>query len=188
MALFLVENTSATAVTKTEKLVVAAETAADAREFAASHFNGDASWADATATALTEETLDAANSMVGYVWTISITGGTQTEDPIEVQHVGAGSDDLDAVAAALVILLNAHAEIANAAYVAPDLTVSGVADGMGDATLILKVQPPSGNTQTDLSAMFVGAGGFTHEGIAAAVLEVALVADTQAKPEVVAEA
>lgn len=191
MGLFLVVNSPSTAVKATKQLVVVAEAAADARVFAASHFNGDSSWADATVTALTEETLDAASSMVGWSFNLVITGGaaqTPADDPVSVTHVGAGTDDLDDVAAALVILLNATTDIANASYSAPDLTCASIADGIGDATLIMTVTPPSGDTKYDLSALLTGAGGITHEGIAAAVVEIALVADTEAKPEVVVEA
>lgn len=184
MALILLQNNGAKSVRATKNLIVAAETAADARVFAATHFNGDSSWADAAATTLTEETLDANASMLGYVWTITITGGTQTEDPITVSTTGTGTDDLDAIAADLVTALNAHAEIANAAYAAPNLTLASIADGMGDATVIVTVNPPSGNTNADVSFLY---GTITHEGIAAAALVVALVADTEIKPEVLAE-
>lgn len=184
MALFLLQNLAAISVRATKNLIVAAETAADARIFAATHFNGDSSWADSTATALSEETLDASASMLGYVWKIVISGGTQTEDPIVVTTTGTGTDDLDAIAADLVTALNAHAEIANAAYAAPNLTIAGVADGMGDASVFITVNPPSGNTNADVSFLY---GTITHEGIAAAALAVALVADTETKPEVLAE-
>lgn len=183
MALFLVKNTSAPNVHQSNALVVAAETAADARVFAASHFNGDASWTDATVVALTEETLDASASQLGYVWQIIVTGAAgQTADPIVVSVTGTGTDDLDAIAALLVTALNAT-EIDGAAYAAPNLTVAATpTDDFGDATVIVKVTPPSGNTNADLESIFVV--GITHEGAAAAALTVELPADTEAKPEV----
>jgi hypothetical protein len=185
MALYLLQNQGQAKTAKDARnLVVSAETLADARVFAASHFDNDSSWSDAVATTLAGETLDAASSMVGYVWKVVITGGTQTEDPIVITTTGSGVEDLDGLAAAIVVNCNAHAEIANAAYVAPDLTLAGIADGMGDASVYITVTPPSGNTTANLPFLF---GAITHEGIAAAVLEVALVADTEAKPEVLAE-
>lgn len=189
MGLFLVKNSEATNVHKTKQLIVAAEAAADAKVVAASHFSGDASWASATTTAIAEETLDAASSMVGYVFTLTIfDGGAQTpaDDPLTVTYTGLGTDDLDDVAAALVILLNATTDIANAAYSAPDLTLASIADGIGDATVHFVVTPPSGDTSYDISSLLYAT--ITHEGIAAAVLEIALVADTEAHPEVITEA
>ena len=187
MGIYLLKNDAGKNITKTKQLVVQAEAAADAKVFAASHFNGDASWADAVATTLTASTLDAASSMVGWVWTLTIyDGAAQTVDPLTVTYTGAGTDDLDDVAAALVILLNATADIANAAYAAPNLTLSSIADGIGDATVKINVTPPSGDTNFDLSTLLYAS--ITDEGIAAAALVIALVADTEALPAVLAEA
>lgn len=189
MAIYLLQNLAAKTVKSTRQLIVAAESAADAKVFAASHFNGDGSWADATATALAASTLDADASMLGYTFKLTVQGGAaQTVDPLTVSTVGAGTDDLDAIAADLVTALNATADIANAAYAAPNLTLSSIADDIGDATVTFEVYPPSGNTLTNLSALFTGAGGITHEGIAGAALVLALVADTETLPEVLAEA
>lgn len=188
MGIYLLQNTAARSVKSTRQLLVQAETEADAKVMAASHFNGDGSWANATATALTASTLDADASLLGWTFKIVVTGAAgQTVDPIVASTVGAGTDDLDAVAADLVTALNAT-EIDNAAYAAPNLTVSSIADGIGDATVVLEVYPPSGNTTANLAALFTGAGGITHEGIAGAALVIALVADTEATPVVLAEA
>ena len=186
MAIYLLENLTAKTVKTTNRLIVGANNAADAKTFAVSHFNGDSSWADATATAIATSTLDASASMLGWVWKISIAGGAaQTVDPIDVTYTGAGTDDLDDVAAELVTLLNAT-EIDNAAYAAPNLTLSSIADDIGDAEVVVKVTPPSGNTKTDLNALFVAS--ITDGGIAGAALVVALVADTEILPAVLAEA
>jgi len=188
MGIFLLQNNAAKTVKATKNLVVAAETAADAKVFAASHFNGDGSWADATATTVAAGTLGDAASMLGYTFKLTIRGGAaQTVDPITVSAVGTGTDNLGAIAALLVIALNATADIANAAYAAPNLTLSSIADGIGDATVTFNVFPPGGNTLTDLSALFTGAGGITDGGIAGAALVLALVADTGALPKVLAE-
>lgn len=190
MSLYLLQNDAAKTVRGTKSLVVAAESAADAKVFAASHFNGDSSWADATATALTEETLDADGALTGYTFKIQISGAAGlTSDPVEVSVTGDSDDDLDDVAGKLVTALNGLTDIGNAAYSAPNLTVAAgsAADDLGDGTVRFYVYPPSGDTLTDLSALFTGAGGITHEGVAADDLAIALVADTEAKPEVVKE-
>lgn len=188
MAIYLLKNADAKSAYKTNQLVVAAETAADAKVFAATHFGGtDSSWADSTATALAETTLDASASMLGYVWTIVISGAAgQTVNPIEVTTTGTGTDDLDAIAADLVTALNAETDIANAAYAAPNLTLSSIADGIGDGTVTVIVHPPSGDTNANLASLFTGT--ITDGGIAGAALVVALVADTEITPTVLAEA
>lgn len=192
MALFLVKQPdSVPTVHKTKRLVVQAESAADARIVAAAYFNGDASWADATATAITASTLDDNASMLGYTFTITVTGAAgQTVDPLTVSTVGEGTDDLDAIAADLVTALNATADIANAAYSAPNLTVAtgSGGDDLGDGTIVFTVTPPSGDTKYDLSALFVGAGGITDGGVSTDALAIALVADTESTPKVLIEA
>lgn len=187
MALYLLKNVSPSARTS-KQLVVQAATAADAKVMAASHFNGDdGSWADATATVLTATTHDTAASWLGWTFNIQISGGAaQTVDPITATTVGAGSDDLDAIAADLVTALNAATDIANAAYSAPNLTLSSIADGIGDATVTLQVFPPSGDTSMNLGTLMYTA--ITDGGIAGAALVIALVADTEAMPLVLAEA
>jgi hypothetical protein len=191
MGIYLLQNSAARSVKSTRQLIVQAESAADAKVMAASHFNGDGSWADATATALTASTLDANASMLGWVFKIVVTGAAgQTVDPITATTTGAGTDDLDAIAADLVTALNANTDIANAAYSAPNLTVAtgSGGDDLGDATVVLEVYPPSGNTKVNLASLFIGAGGITHEGVATDALAIALVADTEATPSVLAEA
>lgn len=188
MAIYLLENLASPNVHQTRRLVVQAESAADAKVMAASYFDGDGSWADATATALTATTLDTAGSMTGWVWTIKITGAAgQSVDPIEVSVTGDSDDDLDDIAGKLVTALNAT-EIDNAAYAAPNLTVASGSGGddLGDAQVEVVVNPPSGNTIADLSSLLVAS--ITDEGLASAALTVALVADTEAAPKVLATA
>ncbi len=187
MALYLLKNLTAKTVKSANALIVSAESAALAKTFATAYFNGDSSWAGSTSVALTEGTLDDSASMLGYKWTISIRGAAaQSANPLlEAVVTGSGTDDLDALAAKLVTALNALPLIANAAYAAPNLTLSSIADGLGDATVTVKVTSPSGDTSVDLSSLFTGA--ITHEGIAAAALVVALKADTVAVPVVLAE-
>ena len=184
MAIYLCKNTAAPhkAIFKANALIVQAADAAGAKLVCADKFPGDAAWSDATVTALSETTLDANGACYGYTMKAIIRGGTQTEDPIILTATGVtATDDLDDLAALMVIAANAHAEIANAAYSAPDLTIAGIADGMGDATLEIEVYDGSGQG-VDLGSEFYTA--ITDGGIAGAVLEVALVADTVVQPKV----
>lgn len=188
MALYLLKNLTAKTVKGANALIVSAESEALAKTFAGAYFNGDSGWGGATAVALTEGTLDDNASMLGYTWKVSLRGAAaQTGDNafLEATVTGSGTDDLDAIAAKIVTALNALPLIANASYSAPNLTVSSIADGLGDATVIVKVYGPSGDTSVDLSSLFTGT--ITHEGVAAAALVVALKADTVAKPAVLAE-
>ena len=187
MGIFLVTNDEAKTVSGKRGLVVVAEAAADAQVFAASHFNSDSTWATSTTTALTEDTLDASAAMLGYTWRITITGPTITDGKQGVSATGTGTDDLDAVAALLVTALNGLADIAGAAYAAPNITVASGAGGddLGDHKVTVSVFPPSGNTNADLQSLFVAS--ITDEGASNAALTVALVADTEARPVVLAE-
>ena len=186
MAIYLLQNTAAKTVKTTRQLIVQASSEANAKIFAAAHFDGDGSWADATATTLTAGTLDDASTMTGYVWKLTIRGGAaQTVDPLTVTVTGAASADLDALAAQLVTALNATADIANAAYAAPNLTLSSIADNIGDATVTVEVYKDS-VSKANIAALYTGA--ITDGGIAGAALVLALVADTVATPAVLAEA
>lgn len=187
MAIFLVNNAAGKTAYKTKNLIVAAETAADAKAFAKSHFNGDAAWDDATTTAIAAGTLDDSAAMLGWRFVINVSGAAGLSAEAEVEVTGAGTDDLDAVAAKLVTALNATADIANAAYSAPNLTVAtgSGGDDLGDGTVIVKVFPPSGDTGVDLSGILVAS--ITDEGVSTDALTVALVADTETLPKVLAE-
>jgi hypothetical protein len=188
MAIYLLKNRAAKTAKNTRQLVVAAASLAHARVFAGAYFSGDGSWAEAEGTALASGTLDDASTMTGFIWKLTITGAAaQTGDnaTLTAQVTGAASADLDAVAAQLVTALNALPLIANAAYSAPNLTLSSIADGLGDATVNVEVYKDS-VSKTNLAALYTGA--ITHEGIAAAALVLALVADTVVTPAVLAEA
>ncbi|MCP4900885.1 MAG: hypothetical protein GY906_28290 [bacterium] len=187
MALFLVKNDAASSVYKTKQLVVAAEDAAAARLIAATYFDQDSSWASAiVSSALAEETLDAAGSMLGWRFDITIDE-TPTNGPESITYTGAAGEDLDAVMAEIVILLNAMDDVAGAAYVAPDLTVAvgSGGDDLGDQAVRIQIYHPD-SPSLDISAILVVA--ITDEGAAAADLAIEFKADTVAKPEVLEEA
>jgi hypothetical protein len=184
MAIYLCKNSakSATGVHIANVLIVQAADAAGAKLVCADKYPGDGAWSDASVTALSETTLDAAGACAGYTMKAIIRGGTQTEDPIVITATGGVTDDLDALAALMVLAANAHDEIDVAVYNAPDLTIADIGSGMGDASLEIEVYDGSGQG-VDLGGEFYTA--ITDEGIAGAVLEVALVADTVVQPKVI---
>jgi len=190
MALYLLVNNAAKTVKSTKKLIVQADTAANAKIFAAAYFDGDGSWADATATTITAGTLDDAGTMTGYVWKVTVRGAAAQTSPNQVLTAtvtGAASADMDAVAAQLVTALNALNLIANAAYNTSTglLTVASIADGLGDGTVTVEVYKDS-VSKYNLAALYTGA--IVHQGVAAAVLTIQLTLDTVATPAVLAEA
>lgn len=120
-------------------LLVEAVDATDAAALVAGHqlAQDDALWANATITAVGGGTdlspvvnPDSGNTNE-YVFTLVVSGahvGTYS-------HTAAAGEDLDAVMAALVVLLNADAAIAGAAWASPTLTLSDIADNIGDAVV-----------------------------------------------------
>lgn len=148
-------------------LLVEAVDATDAAALVAGHqlAQDDALWANATITAVgggtdlspvVNEDTGQTNS---YVFTLAVTGahvGTYT-------HTAAAGEDLDAVMAAMVILLNADAAIAGAAWASPTLTLSSVGDAIGDA-LVASTVSYGGTTIVSFS------GATVDGGIAGAVL------------------
>ena len=149
-------------------LLVEAVDATDAAALVAGHqlAQDDALLANATITAVGGGTElspvgnpDSGNTN-DYVFTLVVSGahvGTYT-------HTAAAGEDLDAVMAAMVILLNADAAIAGAAWASPTLTISSIGDNIGDAV----VTP----TVTYGGTTIVGFPGTTTDGgIAGATLE-----------------
>lgn len=149
-------------------LLVEAVDATDAAALVAGHqiAQDDALWANATITAWPPATdlSPVVNPDTGqtnsYVFTIVLTGthvGTYT-------HTAAAGEDLDAVMAAMVILLNADAGIAGAAWASPTLTIANIGDNIGDA--IVTSTASYGGTNV---VGFIGAK--TDGGIAGAALD-----------------
>jgi len=152
----------------TNVLLVEAVDATDAAALVAGHqiAQDDALWANATITELTVGTdlSPVVNPDTGqtnsYVFTLVVTGahvGTYT-------HTAVAGEDLDAVMAAMVILLNADAAIAGAAWASPTLTLSDIGDNIGDA-IVAPTVTYGGTTIVSFS------GATTDGGIAGATLE-----------------
>lgn len=151
-------------------MVVEAADATDAKAAAAMHYRNDASWENAIVTEVVAAAdmspqLDGEGKLVPFKLSIEILG-PDTNASFEYDAIAA--DSVDDMGDAMVILLNAHADITLAAYATPNLTLSGIADDIGDHTATVTL---SRNGST--IAGFVGA--VTDGGIAGAALAVALV-------------
>lgn len=166
---------------------VFAEDAAAARLAASSLFNNDqyttggadssiapyyaALWAGATVTEIV------AGDLEGAVLRVQVIGA----DPaIDYSVTGAAAATVDSIGALMVTALNGDAQIANAAYSAGNLlTVSDVADALGDLTL---------QVDFTLNGASLGAmvGAITDGGIAGAALTVQMATDAIALPNAVA--
>lgn len=160
-------------------VVVFAEDAAAARLAAPSAFNnqlGRAPYWDALFAGATVTENVARADLEGAIMRVTISAPT----PIDLSYTGIAADTVDDMAAAMVILLNADAQIANAAYDGGNLlTCASIADNIGDATVTCTMTL-EGSTLSG----FVGT--ITHEGIAGAALTVQLATDAVALPQAVA--
>lgn len=95
-----------------------------------------------------------------YIFTLSIAGD---DTNASFTYTAASGEDLDDVMAAMVILLNLHADITGAAWATPNLTLSDIGDDIGDHT-VTSVVSYGGTTIAGMD------GATTHEGIAGAAL------------------
>lgn len=158
-------------------MTVFAENAADAKSIAkAQHAGGDSdvAWDGATVTEMVE-----AVDLLDFVFNILIEDGATIVS--DNTHVGIASDEIDDLAAAMVILLNATAEIANASYnsstnILTVATGSG-GDDIGDHTITVTVKK---NGQ----AIAALVGAIVHEQTSTDVLTVQLGTDAVAMPRV----
>jgi len=177
MGIWIVTQASGpkTIINGVKNIVVEADDAATARSLAIGANAFDSTWSDSTA--LDADTQSAADYL-GYAYRVLVTSpaGAVVAD---VTHTGIASDDVDAVGAALVILLNATASIAAASYLSNVLTAAAVSDGLGDHTLTVTATPPGA-----FSTVPQLVGAIVDEGIAAAVLTAATPAPT-AIPKVI---
>jgi hypothetical protein len=182
-----IDPTAAPLVEGNLNAAVFAEDAAAARLAASSLFNNDqntvggggstvspyytALWAAATVTEIV------AGDLEGAILRVQVIGA----DPvIDYSVTGAAAATVDDIGALMVTALNGDAQIAGAAYSAGNLlTVSDIADALGDLTL---------QVDFTLNGESLGAfvGAITDGGIAAAVLTVQMAADVIAIPTAVA--
>lgn len=156
----------------TNVLIIEAQDATDAAALVQGHAlaQDDQLWANATITELTAaaDMSPVVNPDTGqtnrYVATITIAGGTVNAT---FAHTAVAGETLSDVMDAMVILLNADATIANAAWASPTLTISSIADGIGDHAVTSSFTYGG----VDIPSLF---GAITDEGIAGAVLEQAV--------------
>ena len=155
----------------TNVLIIEATDATDAAALVQGHqiAQDDQLWANSTVSELTTATdmSPVLNPDTGvtnsYVLNVDIAGPDTTAS--FTHPVVAGQTYAQAMAA-MVVLLNANADIAGAAFAADVLTVSDIADDIGDHTVTATFTYGGVNI-----ASFLGA--ITHEGIAGATLEIA---------------
>lgn len=164
------DQTGATFKNGHDVMTVFAEDGDDAKACAGGHFDGDSSgsWANATATEVIVGTdlspvTDSLGNVSTFVLKVTITG-EDTNEHFEYPCVSA--DSYADAFAAMVILLNTNADIANAAFAGDVLTVSGIADDIGDHTLTATFEYGGVAIPSFL-------GVVVHEAISAAVLSVA---------------
>lgn len=188
MALYLVTSDVGSAG-KTRKqggnaMLVSAADATDAQAIVNARFTGDSAWSDATYTAVADVTQATANGLVGWVFTVTIF----TTTPKVFTVTGdATTDTIDEVAAALVVLLNADADIAGAAYNSTTqvLTIAETTDGLGDKAVTVTAVPPVA-TYENAVAIPGMVGTIVDEGASGAALTVTFKADTYVVPRVIA--
>lgn len=78
-----------------------------------------------------------------FEFRISAPPGALDEDAIVVRYKGTvGDTTRDLLGANLAAALNAHPQIANAAFSSPTLTVAGAADGLGDRSFRMTHRAP----------------------------------------------
>jgi hypothetical protein len=151
-------------------MVVEAADAADAAQTAASHFGGDTSWANATVTEVAAAAdmspqVDGDGITVPFKLRIVITGADLNQT---FEYEAIAADDVNAIGDAIVLVLNADAAIAGAAYSTPNLTIAETTDTLGDHTATVEL-----SRNGAVIAGFVGA--ITDGGVDSAALSVALV-------------
>ena len=169
-----------------EGMLVSAINEATAKSIASRYFNGDGGWSGATATTIAEVVDTTDLMLVGWTFTIRIEGGAaQTVDPFETSYTAiATADSYAEIAAALVALLAANTDTAHAAFAAPTLTISSIADGIGDATVTITVTPPADEYEGAAKGVTGVLTVSHHEGIAAAALDADFAAAGSVRPTV----
>lgn len=151
-------------------MLVSAEDADEALVLALVHNTGpdEAAWTNATVSDFAGVDLSPVTNpqdlrVLEYVLDIAIAGA---DTNASFSYTAVAGDDYDAVFDAMVVLLNAHADIAGAAFAADLLTISDIGDDIGDH--IVTATFTYGGADID---SFLGA--VTDGGIEAAVLTIA---------------
>jgi len=162
-------------------VVVFASTSAIAKKMAAAHFDGVGDVFDSADVTATE--LIAATDWNGWTVKVIVGGGlgAGTDGATFTVLADGTTNTMDEIAAALVTLINAHADIAGAEYDAATntLTVAAIGDGIGDQQLTVEMIPPG--AYENVPGLH---GAIVDGGIAGAVLTVVLPLDAAVIPSV----
>jgi hypothetical protein len=160
-----------------DKFIVFAHDDADAKDIVKDQFSGDS---DALVSAATVTEVVAATELENFSLRVAIL---DSDPVVDVTVVGVDGATVDTIAALAVTALNALSSISAAAYNSTTqvLTVAGVADELGDKTLLVEFYGPNGRATI---AGFVGA--VVDGGAAEDELTVTLAADARVKPIVLA--
>lgn len=166
-----------------DAMVVFAANTTAAKEICAAKYPSDGlAWAnDSTVTGIT-----AASDFNGWALRVFIQSGLGAGGDESGEFIVTGdatNNTIDEVAALMVTALNAHADIAGAAYNATSntLTIAGTTDGLGDQTVEVSLTPPGGE-----SAVPSLIGTITDGGASGDALTVVLPADAAVIPVVLA--
>jgi len=133
----LTDPTGATLKNGFNVMCVFAEDGPDAIAAAGGQNDGDGAWSGATATEIAVGTdltpvVDAQGITRNFVLDILIAGPDTTA---AFKHTAAAAESYADVFAAMVVLLNLHADIAGAAFGGNVLTVAETTDTLGDHTV-----------------------------------------------------
>jgi hypothetical protein len=159
-------------------LLLEAQDAVDARSLVDALTQNHAAagaWTDATIVEVTEGDLSPVvnphgGAEVAYSLTVTIAGGT-VNDAFVVTAVAGES--FAALMEKMVTALNAHASIAAADWISPDLTVAETTDNLGDHTVTASFKFGDQEVESII-------GTITDGGAAGASLEVAMSAGVRA--------
>lgn len=141
-------------------------------------------WNNATVTEITATVA----TLIGYRFRFVLSHPTTKAVVVDVSVTGdATNDTVDEIAAAAVTALNATTPLANAAYNSTTnvLSVAGASDNLGDHALAVEVYAPNGEIVPGGAGLV---GAVVDEGSAASAVTVALKADADVTPCVVAVA
>jgi len=146
MALFLLTLPAEIGTAYDKKaVVVEADDAATAKAMAESLHDGP--WLGSSATTIAAQSDD----LAGWTCRVRIgpdpTDSDAFEDIVDVSVVAVATDDIDDVGGDLVTALNATAEVANASYSTPTLTIAAGSGGddLGDHSVRVEMTPPGGS-------------------------------------------
>jgi hypothetical protein len=158
--------------------IVFAADAAAAKEIAAAKYESDGEvWSAATVTQI-----EADADFEGWTFTVDICGGLGIlgDEGASFTYTGTATNNtIDEIAAQLVLLINAHDEIAGSSYDAATniLTVADTTDALGDQTITVSAVPPG--YASSVPSVF---GTITYGGAAADALTVELPGDSDVIP------